>query len=282
MEHTQQHSAGTTVGDRLKAAREAAGLSIAEIAQRTRVNGRHLAAIERGDHDALPAAPYSIGFVKAFARTVGLESEAVAAQFRREWDREAFTPVEAVRYEPSDPSRMPSRMLAWTAALVALVIMSAYGVWRSGMFTGQTAEDRARIAAAAPAADTAAPTPAPAPQAPAAPAAAPRGPVLLTAIEPAWIRVYEREGATLFQGELAQGQSYEVPAAAADPLIRLGRAEAVRVSVGGREVAPLGPPARTVKDVSLKADALLARAAPDAPGATPPSSAAPASSPAAP
>lgn len=261
----------TGVGGRLRAAREAAGLTLTDIAGRTRVNARHLGAIERGDLADLPAAPYSVGFVKAYARAVGLDGAALGAEFRREWDLGGAPAAETVRYEPVDPTRLPSRMLAWTAALIALVIVVSYAVWRSGVMSGDTADRRAQAAAgtdaprpAPPPAATATVPPAPTPPVAAAPAT---GPVLLTATQPAWIKVYERGGAVLFQGELTQGQTYEVPATAVDPLIRLGRAEALTVSVAGRPTAPLGPAGRTVKDVSLKAAALLAR--PAAPAAAP-------------
>ena len=46
-------------GGRLRRAREAQGLSRADIAQRTRIPERHLAAIEQGDFAALPARTYA-------------------------------------------------------------------------------------------------------------------------------------------------------------------------------------------------------------------------------
>ena len=48
MEDAEQRRSESDVGARLRAARDAAGLSIAEVAQVTRVNARHLAAIEAG------------------------------------------------------------------------------------------------------------------------------------------------------------------------------------------------------------------------------------------
>lgn len=253
----------TRVGARLHTAREAAGLSLADIATRTRVNARHLRAIETGDFVSLPAAPYSVGFVKAYARELGLDGAQLSADFRRERDGAVRDyPHETERYEPSHPGRLPSRALAWTAAVIALLILVGYAAWRSGTLTGQGDDDRARVAAQTDVPLSPVPTQRPSPPMPTAVKTVPAGgAVVLTATEPAWIKVYERDGRILFQGELAQGQTYEVPATAQDPLIRLGRAEAVSVMVGGRAVAPLGPPARTVKDVSLRAQALLDRSA---------------------
>ena len=49
----------TTVGARLRAAREARGQSLDEIGKQTRVPVRHLVQIEDGRLEGLPAAPYS-------------------------------------------------------------------------------------------------------------------------------------------------------------------------------------------------------------------------------
>ena len=86
---------------------------------------------------------------------------------------------------------------------------------------GGGADAPAATAPAAPAATAPAPAPAP---------VASTGPVVITANEPAWIQVYERGGRTLFQGELATGQSYEVPGTAAAPLLRTGKPEAIRIA----------------------------------------------------
>jgi hypothetical protein len=83
---------------------------------------------------------------------------------------------------------------------------------------------------------------------------------VLTARSPVWVSITERGGGKIFVGVLDAGRSYAVPATATDPVIRLGKAEALAVTVGGRPVAPLGPPATTLSDVSLKPQALLARA----------------------
>ncbi|MES2302439.1 MAG: helix-turn-helix transcriptional regulator, partial [Pseudomonadota bacterium] len=46
-----------SVGESLRAAREAAGLDIKQLALRTRVTVRHLEALEAGDYAALPGRP---------------------------------------------------------------------------------------------------------------------------------------------------------------------------------------------------------------------------------
>jgi cytoskeleton protein RodZ len=75
------------VGEALRAAREKLGLAVEDIAQATRVRAAHIAALERFDLEALPSRPFAVGFVRAYARALGLEPEAVVARFRAEAPR---------------------------------------------------------------------------------------------------------------------------------------------------------------------------------------------------
>lgn len=281
--------AATGIGARLRDAREGMGLSLDDVVRQTRVPMRHLVQIEKGELSGLPAAPYSAGFVKAYARVVGIDPTAAGHEFRAEFDRQqnssGRTPYEP--YEPADPSRLPPRLLALVALAIAVVLVVGYGIWRSGLVGGEGSGERARIAAEGVAPPPAAvPAPgAPRPAAPAATAPTPvpaGGAVVLTATAPTWFKVSERSGAVLFQGTMEAGKSYTVPATAADPVIRTGKPEGLAVTVGGRPVAPLGEPARTVANLSLKPEALAARPMPAGAAPAPTPAAAPASAPAAP
>lgn len=58
---------------------------------------------------------------------------------------------------------------------------------------------------------------------------------------------------------MAAGERYDVPPGADGPMINLGRPEAIRVTINGSLVAPLGPAGRAIKDVPVSATALRAR-----------------------
>jgi transcriptional regulator with XRE-family HTH domain len=255
-------------GDRLRAAREEQRLTLDEVSIRTRVPKRLLEAIETGDHATLPAPTYSAGFVKAYAQVLGLNQAELSQQFRVDLGGHAMPRPRPEPFAPADPARVPSRLLAFIALAVAILIALSYGVWRSGILSGDGTDDRARLAAGTdtlppvqPAPNTAtdaplaSPTPAPAPAA----AANTAGPVVLTAVDTVWLRIYERDGRTLFTGEMPAGQHYEIPADAVDPLIHTGRPEALRITVGAAEIPQLGPSSKRLRDVSLGRDALLAR-----------------------
>ena len=61
-----------SVGEALAQARQRCAMSIEDVAAATRVPIRYLAAIEAERFDLIPALVYLKGFVKAFARAVGL------------------------------------------------------------------------------------------------------------------------------------------------------------------------------------------------------------------
>jgi cytoskeleton protein RodZ len=252
------------VGDRLRAAREAAGFDLNDIGTRTRIPTRHLEAIERGEFTALPSSTYAIGFVKSYARALDLDEAAFATAVRGELGRSEPLGRDTQFTELTDPARVPSRLLAITALVIVILAAIGYFAWRNQYF-GETAPaptEAAAPVAAAPSSNTAvAATPAP---------ASSSGQVTLTAIAPVWLRITDRNGGKLYEKEMAAGERFDVPKGAADPRILTGRPDALKVTIDGRDVAPLGPPERTVADLQISAAALAARPAVTAPVATPP------------
>jgi TonB family protein len=73
-----------TVGDRLAAARKARGLSYQDVFNGTKIKIANLAAIETGDRASLPATPFTVGFIKAYAQFLGLSPEECATAYRAE------------------------------------------------------------------------------------------------------------------------------------------------------------------------------------------------------
>jgi cytoskeleton protein RodZ len=247
-----EFAGGATAGTLLRGAREKSGLDLAAVAAQTRIPQRHLEAIERDDFNALPSTTYSVGFARAYARTVGADEVAIAATVRAQLEHGGRMRQEYQAFEPADPARVPPRSLAWVAAIVAVLILGGYALWRS---QAGDAPSSAVADMQTPVAPAAQPRAAPA-SAPAAPA---NGPVVLTASDAVWIKVTDASGKALVQKELKAGESYQVPADAAEPKLTFSRPEVLAVSVGGAAVPPLGPPARLVKNALLTPEALRAR-----------------------
>ena len=63
-----------TAGALLKAARESQGWTLQHVAELTRVRRAYLAAIEDMRPDLLPSRPFAVGYAKAYAKALGLDS----------------------------------------------------------------------------------------------------------------------------------------------------------------------------------------------------------------
>lgn len=263
----------SSVGEQLRAAREAQGLSLGDIAAQTRVAERHLISIEENRFTELAAPTYAVGFSRSYARAVGLNESEIAARVRRQIDAQPVTRGPTLpSFEPGDPARVPPSRIAWLAGLLAVVVVGVLLVYWNDFLSpeGQLPDlaPGATQSAAAPAA--------PRPVA-AAPQAAPGGPVVLTATAPrVWIKVTDPAGNQLFQKEMAQGESYTVPAEAQSPQLRTARPDQLQITVGGRALARLGDKPEVISGVVLTPAALLQRAGPATTTAAPAASAAPA------
>ena len=237
----------SSVGERLKAAREEKKLSLEDIADQTRIPLRHLQNLEAGDWSNLPAPTYTIGFAKSYASAVGLDRTEIGDDLRNEMGGQRYeSGGNAEVFEPADPARTMPRWLV-LSAIGAIVLLVVVMTWLNNRSLEPDVAE-------APAPEVAATAPAQQAPASAQPAAQPgqpaSGPVVLTATEPAWIQITDGER-TLFSGELAAGQSFTVPQDAAAPLLKAGKPEALRVTVGSATAPPVGQPGRVASNVSL-------------------------------
>ena len=245
-----------TVGERLRAAREEKGLSLEDVAAQTRIPQRHLESLETADWDKLPAPTYTTGFAKSYA--------SAGEQLRAEMGGTRSPNAQAEVFEPADPARtMPKSLVFATIAAVILLVLVMSWLNRRSL-------DQSDEPSAAPAAQTqAAKQPAAPATAPPAQAQVAQGPVVLTATAQAWVRVTDG-GNTLFEATMQPGQTYEVPATATAPLLRVGAPEAVRINVGNAVAPPVGPAGQVTSNVSLKpADLMRGPAQSSAPPAAP-------------
>lgn len=262
VEQAGKQAATTTIGTVLTRAREAAGLTRADIATQTKIAERHLAAIEEDRLGDLAARTYAVGFSRAYARTLGLDEKEIAEIVRRQLEAEGGREQVVVpHFEPGDPARVPSAKLAWIAGAGALVVIALLVVfWGSYLSPEGKLPDLLSPKPAPVPTKVAVPVPA-ASQAP-APAS---GPVVLTATQDGvWLRVTDAGGTRLVETELKKGESWTVPQGAQGPQLRTGRPDALALTVGGRAIPALADKPTTMSGVSLTPADLIARANPQA------------------
>lgn len=78
---SQAYSELASFGEELRREREVRGISLKEISDATKISKRFLEAIERNDHKTLPAPVFTRGFVREYARYLGLNSEEIVNRY---------------------------------------------------------------------------------------------------------------------------------------------------------------------------------------------------------
>lgn len=105
----------------MKRAREARGVSLREIATRTKISASALEALERNDISRLPGGIFGRGFVRAYAQEVGLDPEETIKEFLERFPHDTVT-VGSPYVPPEDHAAVESsRKSAETAVKLAAI-----------------------------------------------------------------------------------------------------------------------------------------------------------------
>lgn len=116
-------------GDRLRREREMRGITLDEIAESTKIARRHLESLEKEEFDSLPGGIFNRGFVRSYARYLGIDEDQAVADYSAAAAEPQ--PAEAENKFPldipePDPELNPRRStLPLLLALLALVAVLA-------------------------------------------------------------------------------------------------------------------------------------------------------------
>src|SRR5882724_1605929 len=72
-----------TLGEKLRQAREVRGITLSEVAEQTRIAPIYLESIDNDDYRSLPGGIFNRGFVKSYARYVGVDEQEALADYSR-------------------------------------------------------------------------------------------------------------------------------------------------------------------------------------------------------
>lgn len=81
------------VGERLCEERVKRGYSLEEVSKATKIRHSFLLALEKGEYKKLPSGTYVYGFVRSYARFLGLPEHEILALFKRGYAEERFIKV---------------------------------------------------------------------------------------------------------------------------------------------------------------------------------------------
>ena len=126
------------IGERLREARRARGLTVEAASDATKIRARYLRALEAEDWDAMPAPAYARGFLRTYSTYLGLDADAVVESYRRATEA---APAEApTAPEPPPPlaaggwraTAFPWRIAAAAAVAAVIIFLFVLGIVGGG------------------------------------------------------------------------------------------------------------------------------------------------------
>ncbi len=127
----EQSFSNVSPGERLRAAREAQGLSTRAVATHLNLPAASVEALEADDFERLPPATFVRGYLRSYARLLDIDADEVVA------DYEALEPDQAQKihiYQPlPDPAKPQRNTGAWVVGGgIAVALMAAGLAWFQG------------------------------------------------------------------------------------------------------------------------------------------------------
>jgi len=120
-----------SLGDYFKQAREIKGLSLEHVVSQTRIQEYHLQALESEDFANLPAKVFVKGFVRSYAKALGL-NEDEALQYFLEASRTFYEQHQTEQSQPHVHVLLeaePQQKMNWKLVLAIIVVIATGAVW---------------------------------------------------------------------------------------------------------------------------------------------------------
>jgi cytoskeleton protein RodZ len=243
-----------TFGEELRRERLIRDVSLEEISAATKISMRLLRALETSDLSRLPAPVFTRGFIRAYARHLGIDPDEMVNAFLADTG-----PAREEEGALPKKGRPRSRFLRGRRAAAGTIVVSVTAIL---IVLGLIARPQRQGGPAAPVLPrkpiapvsfknvAISPGPAPSIQEPVIEPTRPPGVRLVLEFEAdSWTEV-SADGATIFTGLIRKGDRREFEAREGFRLT-LGNAGGVRVTVDGRPLEPLGSSGQVVRDLPL-------------------------------
>ncbi len=215
------------LGERFRATREERGLTLSEVGEQLRIRSVYLSAIEEENWKAIGAPVYIRGFLRTYARFLGLDPEEAVGEFNTA-SGVAASSAPAVQSRASGQRSM--KPLLWIAGIVAIALIGfVIFVYVSPPRAVTTAQSAAPAASPTSAAATQPP--------PAQPKPLPARTLALNVTSASWLRV-TIDGNVSMEGIFPRGTSKIFHGKIA--VVRAGNAAGIALTVDGKPIGRLG------------------------------------------
>jgi cytoskeleton protein RodZ len=244
---------GSSFGTWLRRQREARQISLREVADRTKISLRYLQAMEEDRFEVLPAPVFAKGFLREYARYVGLSPDEVVNHYLSVQQPQASEEGDEGRRERRAGAGWPRwlTLVVVVLLLLGLAFLLAYlsDRWRQRS-AGSAGEPRPPIVA---------PLATPVPPAPPVPAAAPSAPLEVTVDfnQECWVEAVVDGGSR--RAEMRwPGESMQIEAKQSVVFGKLGNAAAVDIQVNGFPYPLDKKRGEVIKDLKIDLDTVRA------------------------
>lgn len=228
------------VGQKLQDERLRQGLSLEEIEEETKIRKYYLQALEQEDYEVLPPQVYATGFVRRYAKLLGLNEN----EYSHEFKQQAYSNEEQVEMPQINEPLTPTNkvVLPW-GNIMAGIIFLVLAIWIGNFVVGYIADRSTQeVEPQVPGINQPAeqtpptnPTPTPPP-----PPETPVAKLELRAIQPCWVSVIV-DGEAQYAGTLTAGEERTFEG---NELIyiKAGNAGGLEITFNGEEQGTLGEP----------------------------------------
>jgi hypothetical protein len=237
------------MGAYLRAARRRRRVSIERAAEETRIRANFLMRMESDEFDFLAPA-YARGFLRSYARYLGLDPDPLTTEFDRRYGIERLDTAQVMALQRRMKHRIPRQPIRLSRAAVVLMVVAGGLAVLAGVGLLFDPEKQASVdepEVAGPITESPAPTPSPTPSPSPSPTDVVGGiaftegiDVQLVASDDCWTQVYaDGSPDPVFTGTLAPGESQSFVADEEMTMI-LGFPEGVDLIVNGHDLGPPG------------------------------------------
>lgn len=278
---TPNQSELASFGEELRREREIRGISLKEIADATKISKRFLEAIERNDHKTLPAPVFTRGFVREYARYLGLSSEEMVNRYNfaavgdDRIEQSAHLERLTTPQAPPVPRKKPPAIgipppyarvdRNVYILIIVVVLLAAVSYWalkhrrESRAASEEHLGNEAKAVAVPPPAKIPVPQPQPATATavPQTQQAHPESLLLSLEVSERSVIVLEADGQTVIDDELRRGYHRTIEAKERFRFRTIGNAAGISLTLNDKPVPPLGRDGQVLHDVVFDRDSLL-------------------------
>jgi cytoskeletal protein RodZ len=112
-----------SIGEQLRSAREAKGITFEQIYRDTNIPKKYLEALEAEDFAQFPGETYLLGFMRSYGDYLGLDSKELLALYKSIKIQEQPVPMEQLLRDPKPANRLPLFIAAGAAVVIVGVVL---------------------------------------------------------------------------------------------------------------------------------------------------------------